>query len=100
MEMDTIRDNVDSMTSQSRGDDRLSDKEDQYERDRLNRKHESKRKNERREAMLDEVAPKETGREAALAKKRALNAYHKRERSPDVELSEQDLMGGDDFKAR
>ncbi|KAL7311184.1 hypothetical protein PS15m_008972 [Mucor circinelloides] len=116
MEMDTIRDNVDSMTSQSRGDDRLSgkrraqavgptmpdtvDKEDQHERDRLKRKHESKRKNERREAMLDEVAPKETGREAALAKKRALNAYHKRERSPDVELSEQDLMGGDDFKAR
>lgn len=50
--------------------------------------------------MLDEVAPKETGREAALAKKRALNAFHKRERSPDVELSEQDLMGGDDFKAR
>ncbi|GAN02083.1 splicing arginine serine-rich 12 [Mucor ambiguus] len=116
MEMDTIRDNVDSMTSQSRGDDRVAgkrraqaagptmpdtvDKEDRYERERLNRKHESKKRSERREAMLDEVAPKETGREAALAKKRALNAYHKRERSPDVELSEQDLMGGDDFKAR
>ncbi|CEP11356.1 hypothetical protein [Parasitella parasitica] len=116
MEMDTVRDNVDSMTSQSRGDDRISgkrraqaigptmpdfvDKEDQHERDRLNRKQEVKRRNERREAMLDEVAPKETGREAALAKKRSLNAYHKRERSPDVELSEQDLMGGDDFKAR
>lgn len=50
--------------------------------------------------MLDEVAPRETGREAQLAKKRALNAYHKRERSPDVELSEADLMGGDDFQAR
>jgi hypothetical protein len=50
--------------------------------------------------MLDEVAPRETGREAAIAKKRALNAYHKREKSPDVELSEADLMGGDDFQAR
>lgn len=50
--------------------------------------------------MLDEVAPREIGREAQLLKKRALNAYHKRERSPDVELSEADLMGGDDFQAR
>lgn len=49
--------------------------------------------------MLDEVAPREVGREAQLLKKRALNAYHKRERSPDVELSEADLMGGDDFQA-
>ncbi|KAG2190087.1 hypothetical protein INT46_003739 [Mucor plumbeus] len=116
MEMDTIRDNVDSMTSQSRGDDRVTgkrrvqavgptmpdivDKEDQYDRNRLNRKLELKRKSDRREAILDEVAPRETGREAALAKKRAINSYHKRERSPDVELSEQELMGGDDFKAR
>ncbi|KAI8639489.1 hypothetical protein BD408DRAFT_435126 [Parasitella parasitica] len=116
MEMDTIRDNVDSMTSQSRGDDRITgkrrakavgptmpdvvDMEGQYERDRLNRRHEAKRSYEKKEAMLDEVAPKEIGREAALAKKRSLNAYHKRERSPDIELSEQELMGGDDFKAR
>lgn len=78
----------------------FKDKEDQYERNRLNRKHELRRKSDRREAILDEVAPKETGREAALAKKRAINSYHKRERSPDVELSEQELMGGDDFKAR
>lgn len=78
----------------------FKDKEDQYDRNRLNRKLELKRKSDRREAILDEVAPRETGREAALAKKRAINSYHKRERSPDVELSEQELMGGDDFKAR
>ncbi|KAI8890515.1 hypothetical protein K501DRAFT_265969 [Backusella circina FSU 941] len=67
--------------------------EEAQERDRSNRKYEAKRSKDRREAMLDGVAPRETGREAALAKKRALNAYHKREKSPDIELSEADLMG-------
>ncbi|KAI8890595.1 hypothetical protein K501DRAFT_206632 [Backusella circina FSU 941] len=115
-ELDSVRDNVDSMTNQSRGDDKMAagrrrnvgpsmptntfDKEEAQERDRSNRKYEAKRSKDRREAMLDEVAPRETGREAALAKKRALNAYHKREKSPDIELSEADLMGGDDFQAR
>jgi hypothetical protein len=76
------------------------DKEESYEKERYKRKHEEKKRRERRTNMLDAVAPKETGREAQIAKKRALNAYHKRERSPDVELSEADLMGGDDFKER
>lgn len=118
MEMDSIRDNVDSMTALARGEDKLASKrranvgpsmpttmdtftkEQKYEEERSQRKYEAKRARERREAALDEVAPRETGREAAIAKKRALNAYHKRERSPDVELSEADLMGGDDFKSR
>lgn len=114
MEMDSVRDSVDSMTAQSRGEDKLKrraagptmpptdtfSKEQRYEEMRTERKYEAKRAKERREAALDEVAPRETGREAQIAKKRALNAYHKRERSPDVELSEADLMGGDDFKAR
>ncbi|KAI8048931.1 uncharacterized protein B0P05DRAFT_582105 [Gilbertella persicaria] len=118
MEMDSIKDSVDSMTGLSRGDDKVRasgkrraqavgptipdavDKEEQYERERASRKYESRRKREHREAVLDEIAPKETGREAALAKKRALSAYHKRERSPDVELPEADLMGGDDFQSR
>ncbi|KAI9279664.1 hypothetical protein BY458DRAFT_532120 [Sporodiniella umbellata] len=115
MEMDTIRDSVDSMTSRNSGDDKLResgkrrnvgpalpdrvDREEQYERQVLERKHEAKRNRSRREAMLDEVAPKQEGREAMLLKKKALNAYHKRERSPDVELSEADLMGGDDFQS-
>jgi len=35
-----------------------------------------------------------------LEKKRAMNEYHRRERSPDVELSEKDMMGtGDDYKS-
>lgn len=44
--------------------------------------------------------PKATGREAMLEKRRAQTAYNRRERSPDVELPEQDLMGtGDDYKS-
>ncbi|KAG1474796.1 hypothetical protein G6F56_000131 [Rhizopus delemar] len=115
MEMDTIRDSVDSMTSRNSGDDKLResgkrrnvgpslpdrvDREEEHERKLMERKYEAKRSKSRREAMLDEVAPKQEGREAMLLKKRALNAYHKRERSPDVELSEADLMGGDDFQS-
>ncbi|KAI8364963.1 hypothetical protein BD560DRAFT_163775 [Blakeslea trispora] len=117
MEMDSVRDSVDSLTGLSRGEDRLRaagkrrthisgptmpdtvDREELQEKERRDRKYQSKKRHERSEAILDEVAPKETGREAAIAKKRALNAYHKRERSPDVELSEADLMGGDDFQS-
>jgi hypothetical protein len=117
MEMDSVCDSVDSMTGQTRGEDKLKrranaagptmppahdtySKEQKYEEMRAERKYEARRAKDRRETALDEVAPRETGREAQLQKKRALNAYHKRERSPDVELSEADLMGGDDFKAR
>ncbi|KAG0253608.1 hypothetical protein BG011_006258 [Mortierella polycephala] len=53
-----------------------------------------------KESVMEELVPKATGREAMLEKKRAQNAYHRQERSPDVELPEQDLMGGgDDFKS-
>lgn len=124
-ELDSVRDSVDSMTALSRGEDKLKsrvqsqgqgepkrranvgptlpgtfDKEKQMEAERAQRKYEQKKVRERRTEVLDEVAPRETGREAQIAKKRALNAYHKRDPSPDVELSEADLMGGDDFKAR
>ncbi|CDS09705.1 hypothetical protein LRAMOSA02382 [Lichtheimia ramosa] len=120
-ELDTVRDSVDTMTGGGRsssqrrrtpagpsrppmtGYDQV-DEEEREERERAERraerKAEAKRKRDRREEYLDEVAPKETGREAQMAKKRALNAYHKREKSPDVELDESDIYGGgDDFKA-
>jgi hypothetical protein len=71
------------------------DEEDVRDRARAMRKREVKDKRQRDELVLDEVAPKETGREAQLAKKRAQNAYHKRERSPNVELNESDLYGDD-----
>lgn len=76
------------------------DIEDVRDRERAARKAERKREKDRRERYLDEVAPKAEGREAQLLKRRAQNAYHKRERSPDVELNETDMYGGgDDFKA-
>ncbi|KAG2231815.1 hypothetical protein BDF21DRAFT_416265 [Thamnidium elegans] len=114
-ELDSVRDSVDSMTALSRGEDKLKrranvgptmptidtfNKEKKLEAEHAQRKYEQKKSRERRTEALDEVAPRETGREAQIAKKRALNAYHKREPSPDIELSEADLMGGDDFKAR
>ena len=79
--------------------------EEQKEREcaerKAERKAEAKRSRSKRAEYLDEVAPKESGREAQIAKRRATNAYHKRERSPDVELTEADIYGGgDDFKAR
>lgn len=76
----------------------VADDEDEWDRrdrERSERKRERKEKRTRDELVLDEIAPKETGREAQLAKKRAQNAYHKRERSPDVELNESDLYGDD-----
>ncbi|KAF7726610.1 hypothetical protein EC973_008574 [Apophysomyces ossiformis] len=124
-ELDTIRDSVDSLTSksgssptvgaESRGRRRnvgpampppsskahdQTELEDQMEREKAARRSETRQRRHKQEEYLDEVAPKETGREAMIAKRRATNAFHKRERSPDVELSEADLMGGDDFHAR
>lgn len=76
------------------------DDEDRARYARALRKKEQRSFNRTNEAALDEIAPRETGRDALLAKRRARNEFRKRERSPDVELSESDLMGGDDFKAR
>ncbi|KAI7850833.1 hypothetical protein BDC45DRAFT_546469 [Circinella umbellata] len=121
-EQDRIRDHVDSLTNGGKGKRRnvgasfpssstssLSSRQfDQQERERserrAERKTEAKRSRSRREEYLDEVAPKETGREAQLAKRRAVNAYHKRERDTDVELTDADIYGGgrgeDDFRSR
>ena len=35
-----------------------------------------------------------------IEKKKAKNAYHRREDSPEVELNDRDLMGGDDYHSR
>ncbi|KAI9004813.1 hypothetical protein CLU79DRAFT_782670 [Phycomyces nitens] len=121
-ELDTIRDSVDTMTSRGAVKE-MSNKgrrrnvgpampsssnirqdretaEERLEAERMRRKTESKNLRRKRDSYLDEVAPKETGREAMIEKRKAMNAFHKRERSPDVELSEADLMGGDDFQSR
>lgn len=74
------------------------EEQSQYRRrqERAQRKEYQKTK----EVALEELAPKATGKEAMREKKRAMNDYHRRERSPDVELSEQDMMGtGNDYKS-
>ncbi|KAI9502923.1 hypothetical protein BX070DRAFT_178264, partial [Coemansia spiralis] len=75
--------------------------EEQRDRDRWRRRKERRDAKERRELILDEVAPKETGREAMLAKKRALNQIRHAERTVDMELSDSEVFGGatDDLDA-
>jgi len=52
------------------------------------------------EMVMEELAPKATGRDAMLEKKRERAAYTKRDRSPDVTLDDKELLGGgDDFKS-
>ncbi|KAF9201727.1 hypothetical protein BGZ49_008065 [Haplosporangium sp. Z 27] len=80
--------------------DEVAEKEERDHYDHLKRRAEQKAYRKSKEADLEELVPKATGREAILEKRRAQTAYNRRERSPDVELPEQDLMGtSDDFKS-
>ncbi|KAF9962046.1 hypothetical protein BGZ70_008143 [Mortierella alpina] len=80
--------------------DDVAEKEEQDSRSRLHHRAEMRSYRKSKEADLEELVPKATGREAVLEKRRAQTAYNRRERSPDVELPEQDLMGtGDDYKS-
>ncbi|KAJ1888639.1 hypothetical protein LPJ66_008469 [Kickxella alabastrina] len=75
--------------------------EEQRERDHLSRRQERWRAKEREELILDEVAPKETGRSALLAKKRTLNAMRKVGKTLDVEIPDEELYvdSGSDLAA-
>ncbi|KAG0011459.1 hypothetical protein BGZ81_002178 [Podila clonocystis] len=80
----------------------VADQEDRDQRRRLQGRAAQKSLRKSKEADLEELVPKATGREAILEKRRAQTAYHRRERSPDVELPEHVLMGtgdGDDYKS-
>ncbi|KAF9576817.1 hypothetical protein EC968_003324 [Mortierella alpina] len=80
--------------------DDVAEKEERDSRSRLHHRAEMRSYRKSKEADLEELVPKATGREAMLEKRRAQTAYNRRERSPDVELPEQDLMGtGDDYKS-
>ncbi|KAJ2456016.1 hypothetical protein EV183_000359 [Coemansia sp. RSA 2336] len=70
--------------------ERLREEERREER-RLLRKQERRRAKEREELMLDEVAPKETGREAKLAKKRAIGRLRHGEKSLDVDIPDEEI---------
>ncbi|KAG0096580.1 hypothetical protein BGZ93_004308 [Podila epicladia] len=82
--------------------DEVADQEDRDQRRRLQDRAAQKSYRKSKEADLEELVPKATGREAMLEKRRAQTAYNRRERSPDVELPEHALMGtggGDDYKS-
>ncbi|CAG8653990.1 9279_t:CDS:2 [Funneliformis caledonium] len=75
------------------------DQEDRERYERTLKRKERKDFQKTHEAVLDELIPKATGKEAMIEKKRTKNAYYRREESPDVELNERDLMGDDDFRS-
>ncbi|KAI8328992.1 hypothetical protein BC941DRAFT_385149 [Chlamydoabsidia padenii] len=77
------------------------DWEEHQEKERRERKADYRAQKRRTNDYINEAVPKLDGREGKLAEKRATNAQRRRERSPDVELNDQDIYGGsDDYKAR
>ncbi|KAJ1934738.1 hypothetical protein FBU59_005602, partial [Linderina macrospora] len=68
-------------------------RDEQGEREHHRRKRYRKEAKERTEMVLDEVAPRETGREARILKKRALNSKLHGEKSTDVTLDDADIYG-------
>lgn len=120
-ELESIRDSVDSATYSNKGTnpshnesssrrvlgpklpstgfELAVDQEEARKRERFDDKRETKAYRKRKEEVLEELVPKETGREAMLAKRREKSAHTKRERSPDVTLNDNELLGHDDFKA-
>ncbi|KAJ3298847.1 hypothetical protein HDU79_005219 [Rhizoclosmatium sp. JEL0117] len=72
------------------------DDEDRARYEKALRKKDAKSYDSTRQAALDELVPKATGREAQLEKRKAQNAFHKQERDYDVSLNDSDLMGGGD----
>ncbi|KAJ3312010.1 hypothetical protein HDU76_002988 [Blyttiomyces sp. JEL0837] len=97
--------NVPVNTSKRRGQERSGDDEEMDEEDRRRyeqgmRKKDAKMFRKGREADLEELVPKATGRDAMIEKKRTINAYHKQERDVDAALPESVLLGGgDSFEA-
>ncbi|CAG8768536.1 30366_t:CDS:2, partial [Racocetra persica] len=75
------------------------DQEDKERYERALRKKDRKNFQATHDMVLEELVPKATGKEALIEKKRARNNYYRREASPDIELNESDLMGGDDYES-
>ncbi|KAJ2490757.1 hypothetical protein IWW37_002860 [Coemansia sp. RSA 2050] len=78
---------------QKRASDLAIDEEEADCDRRRRRKREHRDAREREQLMLDEVAPKETGHDAKLAKRRNMNQIRHAEPSIDPELPDHDLYG-------
>lgn len=87
-------------SSRRHGRDEDMDDEDKAGYNHWKRKKDEKSHKKSREADLEELAPKATGRDAVLEKRRIQTAYHRRERDDGMEVPESVLMGGDDYQAR
>ncbi|KAI8081714.1 uncharacterized protein BX664DRAFT_341091 [Halteromyces radiatus] len=89
-------------TSRSSNREDQIEKEERWEKERQQRKAEYQAQKRRTNDYINETVPKLEGREAKLAEKRATNSLRRRERSPDVELNDNDIYGsgGDDYKSR
>ncbi|KAJ3219824.1 hypothetical protein HDU67_009012 [Dinochytrium kinnereticum] len=75
------------------------DEEDLQRYNRLMDKKDRKSHQKTHEAIVEELVPKPTGRDARDAmidKRKQQTAYHKQERDIDVELPEAELLGGSD----
>ncbi|KAJ1984130.1 hypothetical protein H4R34_000841 [Dimargaris verticillata] len=72
----------------------------QHRRDEVRRQRRDFRKTH--EMVLEELVPKETGREARLDKRRVHNAYHQMDKAADVELDDHEILGDttEDFQRR
>ncbi|KAG9298430.1 hypothetical protein G9A89_008694 [Geosiphon pyriformis] len=81
-------------------DEQEMDEEDRQRYERALRKKDYKDFQLTHETTLEELVPKATGREAMIEKRRARNAQFHREVSPNLEMNDKDLIGGDDFQSR
>ncbi|KAJ1964473.1 hypothetical protein IWQ62_002921, partial [Dispira parvispora] len=75
-------------------------REEEKKQRQFQERHERRKRRERETVVLDELAPKETGRDAAIAKRKALAAYRHAEKNMDVELGDDEILGDDDYHSR
>ncbi|KAJ3124620.1 hypothetical protein HK098_000957 [Nowakowskiella sp. JEL0407] len=76
--------------------------EDLRDRQRLAEKKEKKNYQNHHKDVMEEIVPKETGREAMIAKKKEKAAMNRAmsERDYDLEVGDDELLGSDSFQSR
>jgi len=80
--------------------EKFDEENEHRERERENSRKEKKALQKQHYELLEDMVPKATGREALLEKKKATADFHRRERSPDMDYNDHDLMGGSsDFQS-
>ena len=70
--------------------------EERREKKRVHERRERRDFREREKVLMEELVPRETGREARIEKRKAKGAYLRREEGSEFDMDEKQLMGGDD----